>query len=81
MPWLGELESLESTSAHWFAGPAAKHNQQTNQLENAQNDLEALSALHGHGQPKSPNMTKNMACMEALCAEQLETTHIYEHTI
>ena len=47
-------------------------------MENAYNDMEALSALHEHGQPNNPNINNNMTCMEALCAEQLEKTHIYE---
>ena len=36
-------------------------------MENAYNDMEALSALHEHGQPNNPNIN-NITCMEALSA-------------
>ena len=56
-PWLGKF-GLVSTSAHWNFGPAAEHNQQSKQMENAYNDMEALSALHEHGQPNNQTLTR-----------------------
>ena len=49
-----------------------EHGQPNNPNMNNITCMEALSALHEYGQPNNPNINNNMACMEALCAEQLQ---------